>query len=339
MDVVGVVAQPARVGAVRHPQHALGRDLRIAEALAVGGRGAGRRVDLGEFESLGVEVAELAGALRDPGIALGVDGDIVRLGVMVHEVVLYHAVVHGLAGQRRVRQPAVRVVRLNQRELLRQVVHHLFRFVGRQVRDFRHHHARAHTADRVVPIVRIGTLDEDALEVMAGDAPLGDKLTPRSFREPALVGGGLVDLFFRNPLRPRRRKRGTPLGVEEQADLGILAAGLDGDVAEPFALIVAGDALHAVLARRQVFHLEPALVAADHHEGQSPLVVLELDEGAGHRLAGGVADDPRHRAAVCGPHGRRRDHEGGGGNSRSQRAMNASRRHVVPPGESRILLW
>jgi hypothetical protein len=164
---VGVVAEPAGIGAVRHPHHAFGIDLRIAQALTIGRRGAGRRIDFGELEGLGVEVPQFAGALRHPGIALGIDRDIVGLGMNVGEVVLHGTVVHGLAGQHRPRQPAVGVIGLHQREFLRQIIDDRGGFRRGQIGNACHRHARAHAADGVIPVVGIGSLDDDALQVVA----------------------------------------------------------------------------------------------------------------------------------------------------------------------------
>src|SRR5262249_28361294 len=65
-----VVAQPPIVGTISDPEDALGVDLRVAEALAILRGRAGWRIELGEFECVGIEAAELAGALGDPGVAL-----------------------------------------------------------------------------------------------------------------------------------------------------------------------------------------------------------------------------------------------------------------------------
>jgi hypothetical protein len=85
------------------------------------------------------------------------------------------------------------------------------------------------------------------------------------------------------------------------------------------------------LARGQVFGLEAALLAADHHEGQWLLVVLQLHEGAGDRLPGGVADDPLHIASVSGQHGLSGKQQGAGGDSGSQIPIDVSQRHLVSP--------
>ena len=83
---------------------------------------------------------------------------------------------------------------------------------------------------------------------------------------------------------------------ERQANLGA-AARRHLHFVEPVGLVGAGDTLHAILAGRQVLGLELPLLAADHHEGEAALVVLQLHEGAGKRLAIGVVDDALNGAA------------------------------------------
>src|SRR4051812_8516679 len=82
---LGVIAEPALVGSVGHPQDALGIDLWVAEALAILRRRSGRRIEFGEFKRLGIKATDLAGALGYPGIAVRVHSDVVRFGVRVDE--------------------------------------------------------------------------------------------------------------------------------------------------------------------------------------------------------------------------------------------------------------
>ena len=102
-----VVAQPAPIGAVGYPQNAVLVDLWIAEALAVGGRRTGRWADFDELVGFGVEAAELAGALRHPGIALWVGRHVVRFGIMVDEIVGDGTIFRRLAGEQFARQAAI----------------------------------------------------------------------------------------------------------------------------------------------------------------------------------------------------------------------------------------
>ena len=155
------------LGPSGHPHDALGVDLRIAEALAILRGRAGRRVLLGEGERLGVELADLAGALGDPGVALRIDGDVVRLGVGVDEVVRHHAVVDGLAGQQVARHAAVGVVGVVRREGGGEVVHDPLVLLLGQIGNVGRHHARAHAGDGVLPVVEVGAVDGDALHVVA----------------------------------------------------------------------------------------------------------------------------------------------------------------------------
>ena len=83
---------------------------------------------------------------------------------------------------------------------------------------------------------------------------------------------------------------------------------------------VAANALHPVTAGRQVFRLEAALLAADHHEGQALLIVLQFHEGAGDRLPRCVVDDTGQDAVVL----RRRDRKRGD----QHRCRRASREQI-----------
>ncbi len=55
-------------------------DLQIAEQLAIRRSDAGGKRNFRVFERLGIQLAQFAGTLADPAVALGIDGDIVRLG-------------------------------------------------------------------------------------------------------------------------------------------------------------------------------------------------------------------------------------------------------------------
>jgi len=57
--VVGVIAQPPIVGAIGHPQDAIGIDLWITQTLTIARSGAGRRIEFNEFEGLAVEAPSL----------------------------------------------------------------------------------------------------------------------------------------------------------------------------------------------------------------------------------------------------------------------------------------
>src|SRR5580700_1350888 len=84
----------------------------------------------------------------------------------------------------------------------------------------------------------------------------------------------------------------------------------------PAATLTGADALHRVLAGRQIARLETALVLADHHEGQVAIGILQFHHRTDDRLAAGIIDHTLYRALVVrrpgGPgdeHGSRRNPE------------------------------
>jgi hypothetical protein len=85
---------------------------------------------------------------------------------------------------------------------------------------------------------------------------------------------------------------------QRKIDLRTLAA-LDRQRRRPAAFEAATDALHHVLARRQVVGVEAALLLAHHHEGEMALPIGELHHGAGYRLPGRIVHDALNGAAVA----------------------------------------
>src|SRR5215467_3437759 len=123
---------------------------------------------------------------------------------------------------------------------------------------------------------------------------------------------------------------------ERHADLGT-AAGRDLHVLEPVALLVAGNALHPVLAGWQVLGLELALLAAHHHEGEAALVVLQLHEGTGDGLAIGIVDDALDGAALLRDGNRWRGKEDGGSPGSQNRADGLAFHKLLPRALPSIL--
>jgi len=163
----------------------------------------------------------------------------------------------------------------------------------------------------VLPFHLRGPLDDDALEIVAGRAPLGDQRLPVPRRQGLRHAG---DLLLGDAVRPRRRQLRRLLAGEREVDLGALASG-DAHRRRR-ALETGADALHRVLAGGQVVRLETALILARHHEGQVAISVLQFHHGTDDRLAAGIIHHTLYRALVVrragGPgdkHGPRRNSE------------------------------
>ncbi len=119
---------------------------------------------------------------------------------------------------------------------------------------------------------------------------------------------------------------GDLLAGEREVDLGALAGG-DAHRRRR-ALETGADALHRVLAGRQIARLETALILAHHHEGQVAIGVLELDHRADDRLAAGIIHHTLYRALVVRRPGGPGDEHGSRRNSERETSRDVPERHM-----------
>src|SRR4051794_3258335 len=175
-------------------------------------------------------------------------------------------------------------------------------------------------------MVPVGTLDNDAAQVVTGVAFFGDQRFALAFGQVLGVNRGLENVSLRNALRPRWRKHCTLLLREGQTDL-CTTARRDTDIGKPFALVACANALHTIGAGGQVLRIETPLLARDNHEGQTTFSVLEFYNRTGNGLARSIGHTAIDGAPVSRQYRLRSEHNGARRNSCSQTLHAVSKCH------------
>ena len=255
------------------------------------------RADLGEGEGLGIELPERIDVeLVHPRDTARVHRDVVVRRVEIRSFEIDGDVLRFRALQQCPRQAAIGIGlwRRGGVKILRQIIDDRLLFLLGQIVGPAFMDAFAHPCDLLLPIGLRPPHLRQTVEVVALVALRFDDRLAFAFGQLRWRQLGIELVAGNTPGRPNPsvRDHGSLLvGERHVGRRGLLARQRH---LRQLALEAVADALHRVIARRQVVHRVTALGLRDRHESEAALGIDQFDVRAGQRLPGRTLDHALH---------------------------------------------